>query len=58
MKFLIAVITVIPVTNENKLDKQTNYSQENECNKQDQNVSAKEFGDKDATNSKKLSVFR
>ena len=50
MKFPIAVITVIPVTNENKLDKQTDYSQENECNKQDQNVSAKEFGDKDATN--------
>ena len=51
MKFPIAVITVTPVTNENKLDKQTDYSQENECNKQDQNVSAKEFGDKDATNS-------
>ncbi len=50
MEFPIAVITVIPVTNENKLDKQTDYSQENECNKQDQNVSAKEFGDKDATN--------
>ena len=50
MKFPIAVITVTAVTNENKLDKQTEYGQENECNKQDQNVSAKEFGNKDATN--------
>ena len=41
MKFPIAVITVTAVTNENKLDKQTECSQENECNKQDQNVSAR-----------------
>jgi hypothetical protein len=41
MQFPIAVITVTAVTNENKLDKQTEYDQENECNKQDQNVSTK-----------------
>jgi spore germination protein GerM len=38
------VITVTPVTNENKLDKQIEYDQENECNKARHNNNVKVMG--------------
>jgi predicted 3-demethylubiquinone-9 3-methyltransferase (glyoxalase superfamily) len=38
------VITVTPVTNENKLDKQIEYDQENECNKAKNNNNVKVIG--------------